>query len=271
MASRADADAAGVKSSSSSSMRGVSVDARLLRWMLTVTTATAVALTFISSFVPSVGRATHIESFVLGALLFPVDDDGEDDGEDDGGEDAADARKMDFAVLSTSSALSVLVFLVTVFNPNPATPSVDINYIVGLMDILCMFVLVTWTALSDAAAAAAAAAATAAATSSPPRLRLICPLAACAVVAAGDVARVGGVHAAAFVFARCYRYAEPRYSPAVRMMSGALPLAVALWPAATLDLVGLSLVALSLLNPVLQSPTPFAWLQRSGLQRQDGR
>lgn len=207
--------------------------------MLTVVTATAVALTFAARLTWGLGRATCIESFTLGCLLFP--------------------GTPDLTVLSVSSSLSVLVFLVVVFRPQTDSPVVDTNYVVGALDIVVMFVALAWAALlrdgeGDGEGEGNGEA------EADEWWAVACPVAACVLVAVGDVYREG-LHAPAFVFARCYRYVQvPTHSSIVDVAVRALPVAVAVWPAATsLDFVGLGLVALAALHPILAVVVPWVF------------
>lgn len=207
-----------------------SEEAAVLKDLMATLAACAVALTFVTSFVPSVGKPTYIESFTLGCLLFP--------------------GPPDLPVVSISSALSVLVFLVTIFGADPSSPAVDINYVTGLLNMVSMFVLVAWASL-------------AAKTERISWIRLACPVAACFVVAAGDVAPTKGpwllgsesgaaLQATVFVFARCYRYVfESRgyratTSTLVSVIGSVVPIAVAIWPTVEQRLVGFLLLLLSL-------------------------
>lgn len=184
-----------------------------LRAAAVVLAATSVALSFATVFVPTVGRTTVVESFLLGTLLYPAE--------------------LNHALVSVAAALSVLMFLVAVFQPRADTPSVNTNYLSGACNIVVMFATLTWSALCAASTKSGAAAATESENESESELaqwtRLACPLAACFLVAYGDSQRVG-LHASTFVFARCCRYAEPGTPKRPRTLGGAFLVVGTAWP-----------------------------------------
>lgn len=212
----------------------------VLRGTMVVFASAAVALSLATVFVPTAGRTTFIECFLLGSLLAPND--------------------LGHPTITVGSTLSVLVFLVAVFQPRADTPSVNTNYISGALCIVVMFVSVTWSALASAA--------TGPENETPDELSqwmsLACPLAACFLVAYGDSQRVG-VHASAFVFARCCRYLvwstpkQPRTIGGVFFIVGvAYPLVVGL-VSGGVSFVDTGLLVLAALHVVIQLISAF-WL-----------